>query len=77
MKHGSVRSENIPISLTNLIVTLPAVECAEVKRTVDIRILMSEIDALPKREEFIPLGVGTRGVRVVEEVHGPVKSLWA
>jgi hypothetical protein len=55
--------EDVPVGLTNSVPTPLMIDGSEVKRTMNIRVRMSEVDTLSKRKETVAISVCFKGVR--------------
>jgi hypothetical protein len=63
VKKVTMGFEDVPVGLTNSVPTPLMIDGSEVKRTMNIRVPMSEVDTLSKRKEIVAISIGFRGVR--------------
>ncbi len=60
--------EDVPVGLTNSVMTPLMIDDSKVKRTMNIRVRMSEVDTLSKRREIVAISIGFRGVRRLDQM---------
>jgi hypothetical protein len=60
--------EDVPVGLTNSVLTPLVIDGSKVKRTMNVHVRMSEVDTLSKRKEIVAISVGFRGVRRLDQM---------
>ncbi len=75
MEHVGVGQKNVPVGVAYAIPTLSAIDSGEIKRAVDVRICVSEVEELTERKEFVALGILFGRVRTANEM-GVQRRTW-
>ncbi len=69
MKHFGLGSKDIPVGLTYLVLTFPAINSGNVKRAMDVCICVSKIEEATEWKELVALSISFWCVGRAYEVH--------